>query len=250
MGSFQKILLLIALSITLSLAKKKRHSTVEVDSGPFGADYDILMNPSFKNFEEGIDKSNHLMFLYVFDSKSDKSSQMNEQILKPVMDELKGYLKFYAFDCQNEEVQNNKDRFKMCENEEHTPFFQLIKPPELKINPYTKQPMQAQHIAYPEREVTQQKVKNFILSNIPDFSTVIDSKSKLEDFKSDDDKDINKVILFSKKSKVAPIYKALTDEFRDLIRFGFISSDQNDLIKSFNVTKYPTVMVFKSYDVD
>lgn len=56
--------------------------------------------------------------------------------------------------------------------------------------------------------------------------------------------------MFSKKSKVAAVYKALTNEFRDLIRFGFVSSDQEELTKQFNITKYPTVMVLKSYDVD
>lgn len=85
--------------------------------------------------------------------------------------------------------------------------------------------MQAQHVAYPEREVTMPKIKSFILSNIPDYSVVIDSKEKFDSFRSEDEKDINKVILFSKKSKVPSIYKALTNEFRDLIRFGFISSD-------------------------
>ena len=54
------------------------------------------------------------------------------------MDQLKGYLKFYAFDCQNEEIKSAKERFKMCEKEDYTPFFQLLKPPEYKINPYTK----------------------------------------------------------------------------------------------------------------
>ena len=43
-------------------------------------------------------------------------------IIKPLTEELKGYLKFVAFDCHNEEVKNS-GRFKMCEKEEYTPFF-------------------------------------------------------------------------------------------------------------------------------
>lgn len=123
MGSFQKILLLVVLSITLVVAKKKKHSTVDDDNNPFGSEYEVVMNQNMKEFEDGLNKNNHLIFLYVFDSKSDRSSQMNNQILKPVLDELKGYFKIYAFDCQHEEVKAQKDRFKMCDNEEHTPFF-------------------------------------------------------------------------------------------------------------------------------
>jgi hypothetical protein len=76
-----------------------------------------------KTFEEEIKNLNHLAFLYVYNSEQDKSKQMTEQILKPTMDELAGYLKFYAYDCQYEEVKNAKERFKMCENEDYTPFF-------------------------------------------------------------------------------------------------------------------------------
>ena len=75
-------------------------------------------------------------FLYVFDSLQDKSEQMNSQIIIPLTEELKGYLKFYAFDCRDPEVKDS-GRFKMCENEDYTPFFQLLKPAEIKINPYT-----------------------------------------------------------------------------------------------------------------
>lgn len=42
----------------------------------------------------------------------------------------------------------------------------------------------------------------------------------------------------------------LTNDFRDLIRFGFVSSDNEELVKKFKVEKFPTVLVFKSYDID
>ena len=113
MGNFQKILILTILYCAFTLAKKKRSHTVDSESNPFG-DYDIVLNPPLEGFEDYFTKSNNLIFLYVFDSKQDRSTQLTEQILKPIMDELKGYLKFYAFDCQNETVSSQKERFKMC----------------------------------------------------------------------------------------------------------------------------------------
>lgn len=42
--------------------------------------------------------------------------------------------------------------------------------------------------------------------------------------------DINKVLLFSKKAKTPPIYKVLSSTFRDRIRFGFVSSENKDVV--------------------
>ena len=61
--------------------------------------------------------------------------------MSPLLNELKGYFKFLAFDCQFDEVKNSEKFKQICAKDEHTPYFQLVKPAEMKINPYTKQPM-------------------------------------------------------------------------------------------------------------
>jgi hypothetical protein len=89
-----------------------------------------------------------MIFLYVFDSQQDKSKQMNEQILSTTLEELKGYFKFLAFDCQDEGVKAEKRFTQLCEKDDHVPFFQVIKPAELRVNPYTKKPMQPTTVPY------------------------------------------------------------------------------------------------------
>ena len=123
MGRFQKIFILLCFAFLHTLAKKKRHSPTTDENTIFGSEYDITINPIIEEFESTISKSNHLIFLYVFDSQLERSKQMNEMILKPIMDELKGYLNFVGFDCQNPDVRAQTERFKMCQDEEHTPFF-------------------------------------------------------------------------------------------------------------------------------
>jgi len=45
---------------------------------------------------------------------------------------------------------------------------------------------------------------------------------------------VNRVVLFSKKSKTPPIYKVLSSEFRDRLRFGFVEAEKSeDLVKQF-----------------
>ena len=56
------------------------------------------------------------------------------------------------------------------------------------------------------------------------------------------------MILFSKKSKVPTIYKALTGHFKDKMRFAFVASDKKDILANFNVEKFSTVIVLKSYN--
>lgn len=103
-------------------------------------------------------------------------------------------------------------------------------------------------IPYRESEVTYKKIYNYILANLPDFSVNIDSVKKLDDFNSKDDKDINKVILFSKKAKTPAIFKALTSEFKNKLRFGFISQEREDLVSKYGIKSFPTIIVLKSYD--
>lgn len=71
----------------------------------------------------------------------------------------------------------------MCDKEEYTPFLQLMKPAEEKINPYTKDLMAPTSINYPENEVTPPKVKSFILGNLPDYSETITSMEQLVQFR-------------------------------------------------------------------
>jgi|LauGreDrversion4_2_1035121.scaffolds.fasta_scaffold1166857_2 hypothetical protein len=62
---------------------------------------------------------------------------MTDMIINPVIEELKGYFKLLAFDCNELEVKASQRFKQICENEDYKPFFQLIKPSEIKLNPYT-----------------------------------------------------------------------------------------------------------------
>ena len=90
-----------------------------------------------------------------------------------------------------------------------------------------------------------------------DFTTKIYGKSDFELFvQNEKDKDINKVLLFTKKDKVTPVFKALSAEFRDRLRFTVIplpenkeSADNLALKTEYNVTELPTLIVQQTYQV-
>ena len=63
----------------------------------------------------------------------------------------------------------------MCQNKDYTPFFQLLKPPTVKTNPYTGKPMAMEQVPFKDNEVTYKKVYSWVLGNLPDYSEMIDT---------------------------------------------------------------------------
>ena len=70
---------------------------------------------------------------------------------------------------------------------------------------------------------------------MPDFSKKLDKLEQLEEFRDlTQDGDINRVLLFSKKGNIPPIFKILSAIFRDRFRFGFVNVDTaKDIVKQF-----------------
>jgi thioredoxin-like negative regulator of GroEL len=96
--TFQKLLVISALTLAVLSAPKKRSS----DFFPRGSG--VVLNMNSDDFEDTVQTTDNLIFLYVFDSEQDKSQQVNKQILSPILDEMKGYFKLVAFDCQEDHV--------------------------------------------------------------------------------------------------------------------------------------------------
>ena len=118
--TFQKLLLVSSLVALLSKAAPNPKSRA---SNFFPRGSGAIMNLNDTEFESVMSTSDQMILLYVFDSEQDKSKQMNSQIVSPVLDEMKGYFKFLAFNCQEEEIKNSQ-RFKdLCAKDTNIPFF-------------------------------------------------------------------------------------------------------------------------------
>ena len=91
---------------------------------------------------------------------------------------------------------------------------------------------------------------------MPDFSIKINSRSDYKRLvESENDKDINKVILFTKKEKLSPAFLATVAHLRDRLRFYIIpileknpSKDNLELQQEFNAEELPKLFVMESYD--
>jgi len=98
--------------------------------------------------------------------------------------------------------------------------------------------------------------KKWIIDNLSDFTTKINSRSDYELLvQNPSDKDINKVLLFTKKENVPPAIKALSAEFRDRLRFSVIAlpegkenADNLELKKDYEVESLPRIVVEQTYE--
>ena len=89
-----------------------------------------------------------------------------------------------------------------------------------------------------------------------DFTNKIFSKNDYEIYvQNQNDKDINKVLLFTKKDNLSPAIKALSAEFKDLLRIVVIhvpdskaTQDNKDLMADYEVDKAPKIIVEETYD--
>jgi hypothetical protein len=52
-----------------------------------------------------------------------------------------------------------------------------------------------------------------------------------------------KVLLFTERKTTAPIFKALSKQFKDKLVFGEVRKSEADLIARFGVTQFPTMLV-------
>lgn len=83
---------------------------------------------------------------------------MHKMVLTPGFKELKGFAKFYAFDCQFPAIKNKKGtklepNFANCEQEKPTPSLVLFKQPEMRKNPYTGETMKKEQMAFPQGQI-------------------------------------------------------------------------------------------------
>jgi hypothetical protein len=83
--SFSKLLITTLALLGLTTCAKTRAS----DFFPKGSG--AILNMPGEEFEELMQTTDKLLFLYVFDSQQDKSKQMNTQMISPLVEELKGF---------------------------------------------------------------------------------------------------------------------------------------------------------------
>lgn len=80
------------------------------------------------------------------------------------------------------------------------------------------------HLQYQVTEVTEETAPQFLSADVS----------------------LPKSLLFTDKPGIPLMYRALSSSFKNKIRFGIVRKDQADLVSTYNIKKFPTILVIKS----
>mmetsp|Transcript_23435 Transcript_23435/g.32746 ORF Transcript_23435/g.32746 Transcript_23435/m.32746 type:complete len:412 (+) Transcript_23435:178-1413(+) len=85
-------------------------------------------------------------------------------------------------------------------------------------------------------------IANFAVSHLPNFVKKVEEKN-YEEFMSGDSNP--KALLLSEKTETTNLFKSLAIDFKDQITFGQAKSSYKELVDTFGVKKFPTLLVIK-----
>ena len=172
-----------------------------------------------------------IWFVYFFKSKDEGFKETKQKIID-IASQSYGIFHFGAVNCKDDE--------EICED------YQVYSTPKIIYFPDSgndeeeyKGPIEFQSIFKYGSKLMQYFVRVINKDNYNDFLTTHSERYH--------------VLLFTSKKSTPPLFKALSKDYLNHLSFGEIRQSETELIKSFNVNKFPTLMVIteaESNEVD
>jgi thiol-disulfide isomerase/thioredoxin len=163
------------------------------------------------------------IFLVHFYNENDGKSYEFSKEFKEKATEYKGIVHMGFVNCNTQKALCTKEAPKVL--------------PALKLYPPNPDPTQ-------EFELELKKSIARALSFLKYDITELTSDNAAQFLSSD--VSLPKSLLFTDKPGLPLMYKALSSSFKNKLRFGIIRKEQEDLVSTYNVKKFPSVMVIKA----
>jgi hypothetical protein len=190
-------------------------------------------------------KISDLTFLRFAYRKSSAKSRKIAEHLKYVNQKLEGLAGILLIDCDTFVPETSV----ICKENPYMndsfPRLKLLVPPEKRFDPYTGHTEVHYEFPLNTDDMSENGIYSFITSNMPYYTHVLNDDNIYSFLNSEL---FNKVILFSNKKQPSMIIKGLTNYFFDRILFGEVDENEKALIQRFNITTFPTLMVYKVFD--
>jgi hypothetical protein len=126
------------------------------------------------------------------------------------------------------------------------------------MNPYTGEKMKTVLTPFEGKSVDLASFKKWMTNALSDFTNKIHTE---KDFKlyvqNKEEKDINKVLIFTRRENIAPTIKTLSAVFRDRLRISIVHVPENknkqsdftkELMKDYEIESVPKLLVEQTYD--
>ena len=168
-------------------------------------------------------RQNEGIFIIHFYTPNDGKSYDFSKQFKEKSTEFKGIITFGYVNCQREAA--------LCKREVSNPL------PVLKVYPPVPVPAVEMDLILPKAlGMATQHIKGYTSDvdddNLPGFVT--------------SDPSLPKVLLFTDKTGSPMIFRALSTAFNKKLKFGIVRESSSDVVSTYQIRKFPTVIVIKS----
>ena len=163
-----------------------------------------------------------IWFVYFFKSKDEGFENMNNKI-KEIASQCYGIFNFGAVNCKDDE--------EICEDNS------VYSTPKILYFPESANESEEEY----KGNIDFQSIFKYGAKLMQNFVRII-NKDNYNDFMTTHPERYH-VLLFTSKKTTPPLFKSLSKDYLNHLSFGEVRQTQTELIKTFNVDKFPTLMV-------
>ena len=163
-----------------------------------------------------------IWFVYFFKSKDEGFENMNNKI-KEIASQCYGIFNFGAVNCKDDE--------EICEDNS------VYSTPKILYFPESANESEEEY----KGNIDFQSIFKYGAKLMQNFVRII-NKDNYNDFMTTYPERYH-VLLFTSKKTTPPLFKSLSKDYLNHLSFGEVRQTQTELIKTFNVDKFPTLMV-------
>ena len=163
-----------------------------------------------------------IWFVYFFKSKDEGFENMNNKI-KEISSQCYGIFHFGAVNCKDDE--------EICEE------YSVYSTPKLLYFPESANESEDEY----KGSIDFQSIFKYGAKLMQNFVRII-NKDNYNDFITSHSERYH-VLLFTSKKTTPPLFKSLSKDFLNHLDFGEVRQTQSELIKTFNINKFPSLLV-------
>ena len=188
----------------------------------------LVQQMTKEEMRAAVQDPDYLTFVMLYDDQG-QNSQLVAPIIEKVADNYRDFLKFVAIDCTYDEKTCPKDV------RERLPALTAYVP--LGLNPYSGKPWVTTKVY--KGAISPRELSDFLVENMPFLGETLENET-LRWFLSEDT--LAKVMLFTDKSAVSPLFKAAASKYRGRLDFGVVWKNQTQILEKYSVSAFPTIL--------
>ena len=170
-----------------------------------------------------------IWFVYFFKSNNENFENMKNTI-KDISSQCYGIFNFGAVNCKDDE--------EICEE------YSVYSTPKLLYFPESANEGEEEY----KGNIDFQSIFKFGAKLMQNFVRVI-NKDNYNDFMTSHPERYH-VLLFTSKKTTPPLFKALSKDYLNHLNFGEVRQSEKELIKTFNIDKFPTLIVITNLETN